>query len=88
MVHNHSSAVTSSNPERLKPPTELATLNIRSSPVSITVSAQGAATKTLTLGVIGPVGTIAVGHYAELPVWAIVAICALQIVGAVTHRWT
>jgi hypothetical protein len=88
MVPNHSSAVTSSNPEQPEPPTELATLNIRSSPVSITVSAQGAATKTLTLGVIGPVGTIAVGHYAELPLWAIVVICALQIAAVVVRRWS
>ena len=74
------------NPDDPEQPTERATLNIRSKPVDLTVSAQGAATRTLTLGVIGPVGTIAVGHYAGLPGWAIVLICALQIVAVIAHR--
>jgi hypothetical protein len=82
------STVTSSSPELPEPPTEWATLNIRSSPVSITVSAQGAATKTLTLGVIAPASTITAGHFANQPVWAITAICVLQIVAAMVHRWS
>jgi hypothetical protein len=69
-------------------PSERATLTIRSKPVDLTVSAQGAATMTLTLGVIGPVGTIAIGHYAGFPVWAIVIVCALQIIALILRRTT
>jgi hypothetical protein len=83
------STLASSSPEPPEQPTELATLNIRSNPASVTVSAQGGSTKTLVLGVIGPASTIAVGHFAGLPVWAIIVICALQVAAAVvTHRWS
>lgn len=82
------STVTASTPEHPEPPTEQAMLNIRSSPVTITVSAQGAATKTLTLGVIGPVGMIVAGHFAYLPAWAITLLCALQIAAVMAYRWS
>jgi hypothetical protein len=82
------STLRSTIPEPPERPTELATLNISSSPVSITVSAQGTSAKLLTLGVIGPLGTIAVGHFAGLPVWLIASICALQIAAAMVHRWS
>lgn len=88
MGSTHISTLTSSSPEQPEPPTELATLDIRSTPVSITVSAQGAATKTLVAGVIGPVGTITAGHFAGLPAWAITVICVLQIATAVVRRGT
>jgi hypothetical protein len=80
------SDITPANPDDPEQPTERATLTIRSKPVDLTVSAQGAAARMLTVGVIGPVGTIAVGHYAGFPVWAIVIVCALQIIAVIVHR--
>jgi hypothetical protein len=88
MVSRNITPVPPGNPDEPEQPTERATLNIRTKPVDLTVSAQGAATRTLTLGVIGPVGTIVAGHYAGLPVWAIVVICVLQIVAIIAHRGT
>jgi len=44
------------------------------------------ATNTLVLGVIGPGVTIAAGNLGGLPAWAIVLICALQILCAVAIR--
>lgn len=67
-------------------PTERATLQIRCVPFSVTVSSQGAgAAAGLTLGVIGPPVTFAVGHYVGLPVWMISVVCVLQIAGAVVR---
>jgi hypothetical protein len=86
MVTSDISPVDSVNPDEPEQPTERALLTIRSKPVDLTVSAQGAATRTLTLGVIGPIGTIAVGHYAGFPVWAIVIVCALQIIAVLAYR--
>lgn len=74
--------------DRTEEPNERATLQIWSSPLSITVSSQGSATAVvLALGVVGPAATIMVGYSVGLPVWGILVICLLQIVAAITrHR--
>ena len=78
--------VSSSDSEQPEAPTEQASLQIRRSPLNIAMSTQGSATNTLVLGVIGPGVTIAAGHFGGLPAWAIVLICALQILCAVAIR--
>jgi hypothetical protein len=75
--------------EHPEEPTERAGLRIRTCPLDITVSAQGAATRSLAVGVIGPAVTIVVGHFVGLAVWAVIVICALQVAVAtvaVVHR--
>lgn len=75
--------------ERNQPeePTEQATLRIRTSPLDIKMSAQGVATQSVALGVIGPAATIAVGRFAGFPVWAVIVIVALQVLAAAfQHR--
>jgi len=67
-------------------PTERATLQIRTSPFDVRVSAQGAAAGSLALGVIGPAGTIVAGHFVGFPVWAVIVIAVLQILAAAAPR--
>jgi hypothetical protein len=76
----------SSSPEQLEKPTDRATLRITAGPVEIAVSGQGAATKALALGVIGPALTIGVGHLVGFPVWSVIVICALQVIVATLQR--
>jgi hypothetical protein len=63
-------------------PSDDARLRIKTDPVNIEVSAHG----PLALGVVGPAATIAVGHLADFPVWATLAICVLQVAAAVVMR--
>jgi hypothetical protein len=72
------------DPERkdFPEPTEDASLRIKTVPVKIEVSAHG----PLAVAIVGPAATIAVGHLADFPVWAVLVICALQIVAAVVMR--
>jgi hypothetical protein len=65
--------------EDLPAPSCDAYLHIEADPVNVEVSARG----PLALGIVGPAATVAVGHLAGFPVWAILTICALQIVAAV-----
>jgi hypothetical protein len=68
----------------LERPTEWAEIEIYSEPLKVKMSAHGA----LALGVVGPAATIIAGYPAGLPVWAILAVCTLQIVAAIVmHRW-
>jgi glycerol uptake facilitator-like aquaporin len=67
-------------------PTERANLQIRTVPFSIDVSAQGTAACRMALGVIGPAVTIAVGHFAGFPVWAVILVVVLQIFAALQRR--
>jgi hypothetical protein len=53
-------------------PTERANLQIRTVPFSIDV--------------IGPAVTIAVGHFAGFPVWAVILVVVLQIFAALQRR--
>lgn len=86
MVSDVSPTTTRRNLDQSEVPTERATLQITTSPPGIALRAEGASTRILALGVIGPAATTAVGHFAGLPVWAITIICVLQIVAAVVRR--
>jgi hypothetical protein len=66
----------------IEKPTEQASIQIESKPVTIKMDAHG----PLALGIVGPAATIIVGYLAHLPVWAIMAVCALQIVASVVVR--
>jgi hypothetical protein len=72
--------------EQSEEPTDRATLQIRTSPLDIKVSTQGAAARSLALGVIGPAITIMAGHFARFPVWAVIVIAALQVLAAALRR--
>jgi glycerol uptake facilitator-like aquaporin len=77
---------TSGDREQSEGPTERATLQIRTSPFDIKVSAQGAVAWSLSLGVIGPAVTIAAGFFVGFPAWAVIVIAALQILAAALQR--
>lgn len=68
--------------EDVEEPSESARLLVKSVPVNFEVSAHG----PLALAIVGPAATMSVGHLADVPVWAILAICALQILAAVVMR--
>jgi hypothetical protein len=80
---NQVAASDSGEPES---PSEQATLQIRSTPVDITVSTRGPKTTSVALGAFGPAITIAVGGIVGFPVWAITVICVLQIAMAYLRR--
>jgi hypothetical protein len=68
--------------EDIEEPSESARLRVKSVPVNFELSAHG----PLALAIVGPAATMSVGHLAEVPVWAILAICALQILAAMVMR--
>lgn len=77
-----------SSGQQSEEPTDRALLQIQASPPTMTLRSEGTVTTTMVLGVIGPGITIAAGHFAALPAWAITLICALQIIGAVIRHRT
>jgi hypothetical protein len=81
-----SPTTTRSGAEQAEDPTESATLQIRTSPPGIALRAEGAVTRIMVLGVIGPAAVILARHLASLPVWATALVCVLQVVAAVARR--
>lgn len=68
--------------EDTEEPSESAMLRVKSVPVNLELSAHG----PLALAIVGPAATMSVGHLADFPVWAILAICVLQILAAAVMR--